>query len=248
MLTDFERRIIREHTKDPAERERLSRLVESGTPLAYLIGEWYFWRYTFKVTPDCLIPRPDTERVVEVALENLPPKGRFADLCTGSGCIGISILGERGDACGVAVDLSEGALAVAAENAVRMGVSHRVELVKSDLLTDDPLTGEYDLIVSNPPYIPSADLAGYPDLSAEPSMALDGGSDGLIFYRRFLDAFLRHLKGEGVFVFEIGYDQGKALVGLSDDRGLSCEILRDYGGNDRVAVVRRLPFDTSRQV
>ncbi|MGM9636976.1 MAG: peptide chain release factor N(5)-glutamine methyltransferase [Eubacteriales bacterium] len=239
MLTDFERRIICEHTDDPAERERLYTQVDSGTPLAYLIGEWYFWRYTFKITPDCLIPRPDTERVVEAALDNLPENGRFADLCTGSGCIGISILGERGDARGVAVDVSEGALAVAAENADRIGVVERMAFITSDLLTDDPLTGEFDLILSNPPYIPSADLAKYPDLAAEPAIALDGGLDGLIFYRRFLDAFLRHLAPAGAFVFEIGYDQGESLCRLADDRGLSCEILRDYGGNDRVAVVRR---------
>lgn len=248
MLTDFERRIICEHTADPEERERLSTEVDSGTPLAYLIGEWYFWRYTFKITPDCLIPRPDTERVVEAALENLPENGCLADLCTGSGCIGISILRERGDAHGVAVDVSAGALVAAAENAVRMTVADRMAFIRSDLLTDDPLTGEYDLIVSNPPYIPSADLADYPDLSAEPSLALDGGSDGLIFYRRFLDDFLSHLSPKGTFVFEIGYDQGESLRRLAEDRRLLCEILRDYGGNDRVAVIRRDSADEFRKV
>ncbi|MGM9681780.1 MAG: peptide chain release factor N(5)-glutamine methyltransferase [Eubacteriales bacterium] len=247
MLTDFERRIILEHTKDEAERERLAGLVDSGTPLAYLIGEWYFRRYTFKITPDCLIPRPDTECTVEAALANLPPRAKFADLCTGSGCMGISILGERTDTQGVAVDISKGALAVAAENAERIGVSDRMDFICADLLTEDPLSGEFDLILSNPPYIPSADLAKYPDLAAEPAIALDGGLDGLIFYRRFLDGFLGHLKKEGAFVFEIGYDQGDALRNLAADRRLSCEILRDYGGNDRVAVVRRLSIDESHR-
>ncbi len=240
MITDFEARLIDEHTSDPERRAELRRRVDAGEPLAYLLSEWYFWRYTFKVTPDCLIPRPDTERVVEAALEYLPKDGRFADFCTGSGCIGVSILGERPDTVCAAVDISESALAIATENAHGIGVSERFHPIRADLLTDSlPGLPVLDLIVSNPPYIRTEVLAESPDLSPEPSLALDGGADGLIFYRRIVDAFADRLSPDGCFVFEIGYDQGDALREIARDRGYSCEIRRDYGGNDRVAVLKK---------
>lgn len=240
MITEFEARIIEEHTGDPAEREELRRRVDAGEPLAYLTGEWYFWRYAFKITPDCLIPRPDTERVVEAVLEMLPKNGRFADFCTGSGCIGISILAERPDSTCVAVDVSEAALAVAAENARRLGVDRRFCAIRADLLSDPlPDLPAPDLIVSNPPYIRTAVLAESPDLIPEPALALDGGADGLIFYRTIVDRFADRLPPEGCFVFEIGYDQGNDLRKIAEERGFTCEIRRDYGGNDRVAILKR---------
>lgn len=211
-----------------------------GEPLAYLLGEQPFWRYTFKVTPDVLIPRPDTERAVEVALLNLPHGGRFADLCTGSGCIAISICGERSDVSGVMVDLSPKALAIAEENARLIGVSDRLSAVKADILTDGLPSEPFDLIISNPPYIPTAVIADYPLLAYEPQMALDGGGDGLIFYRALIERFTQYLKPSGVFVFEIGYDQREAIIALAENAGFACHVTKDYGGNDRVALLSRI--------
>lgn len=212
---------------------------QAGEPLAYLIGEQAFWRYTFKVTPDVLIPRPDTERLVECALQNLPQGGRFADLCTGSGCIAISICGERSDLSGIMVDLSPAALEIAKENARSVGVSERLTPVCADLLTDHLPDERFDLIVSNPPYIPTADIAAYPSLAYEPQIALDGGIDGMRFYRALIERFADNLKPEGAFVFEIGFDQRDAILALAAESGFDCTVTKDYGGNDRVAYLKR---------
>lgn len=234
--------LLRAAFPDPSGERSLGAALErhkQGEPIAYLLGEQPFWRYTFKVTPDVLIPRPDTERAVEVALAHLPQGGRFADLCTGSGCIAISICGERSDVSGVMVDLSPAALSIARENAEKLGVSDRLTALEADILTDSPLTEAFDLIISNPPYIPSADIALYPSLVYEPQMALDGGSDGLDFYRSLIERYADHLKDNGVFVFEIGYDQRDAIISLADDAGFDCIVTKDYGGNDRVALLKR---------
>lgn len=216
------------------------RRYTAGEPLAYLLGEQAFWRYVFKVTPDVLIPRPDTERVVEKALAHLPEGGRFADLCTGSGCIALSICGERPDVSGVMVDLSPKALKIAEENARLIGVERRIQSICADLLTDSPLTERFDLIVSNPPYIRSEVIKDYPSLRYEPQMALDGGSDGLLFYRVLLTRFADYLKPNGIFVFEIGYDQQEAVTALAQQFGFHCTVTKDYGGNDRVALIERI--------
>lgn len=213
--------------------------MEAGEPLVYLLGEAAFWRYIFKVTPDVLIPRPDTERLVECALKHLPPNGRFADLCTGSGCIAISICGERGDVSGVMVDLSPKALAIAEENARSIGVADRLTALCADILSDTPLSGSFDLIVSNPPYIPTADIADYPSLRYEPQMALDGGPDGLLFYRALITRYTDCLKPNGAFAFEIGYDQRASILSLAEACGFDCTVTKDYGGNDRVALLKR---------
>ena len=238
MITDTERRIIDGYTADSALRADLRAKVDAGEPLAYLIGEWYFWRDAFKITPDCLIPRPDSERLVESALEFLPEAGVFADFCTGSGCIGLSILRERPRLCCIGLDVSTGALAVAGENARRLGMEGRFRPLLADLLADPPPDlPPLEAIVANPPYIRTDALARYPDLAAEPTLALDGGPDGLIFYRRIVDAFAGWLKPGGRFVFEIGYDQADAVRQIAAARGFACEIRRDYGGNDRVAIL-----------
>lgn len=215
---------------------------ESREPLQYILGTWYFWRQEYEVSPDCLVPRPDTEILVEQALQRLPRGGRFLDLCTGSGCIPISMLCERTDATAVAVELSAPTLALARRNAARNGVSaERLTLLQGDVLAPDFLSdiGTFDLIVSNPPYIPTRDLTTLPpETRREPMLALDGGEDGLIFYRRMLQSDYRALCHHGAnFLFEIGYDQGDALCALASELSLTCRIFQDYGGNDRVAWV-----------
>lgn len=216
----------------------------SHEPLQYILGVWYFWRQEYEVSPDCLVPRADTERLLEVALGLLPRGGRFLDLCTGSGCIAVSLLCERQDATAAAVELYPNTLALAQRNAVKNSVSpERLTLLQGDVLTGDFLAplGTFDVIVSNPPYIPTQDIAALsPEVHCEPIAALDGGEDGLLFYRRILLGadYRAALRRGGAFCFEIGYDQGAALRALAEEIGAKCSILKDYGGCDRVAVVQ----------
>jgi release factor glutamine methyltransferase len=227
----------REYPDSPAFLQAVEQR-EKRYPLQYLIGEWYFYRQTYRVTPDCLIPRPDTERLVEEAIRLLPPNAFFADLCAGSGCIAVSILAERPDTHAVAVDKFPATLALAVENAHRNGVADRLIPLCADVLAPDFAPSEHplDAILSNPPYIPSAVIPTLePELFAEPVAALDGGEDGLIFYRTLLQTQAKRLTTGGFFLFEIGFDQGDALRRYGEKFGFSqCRILQDYGGNDRV--------------
>lgn len=211
-------------------------------PLQYILGEWYFCNEVYEVNEHCLIPREDTERLVETAAELLPQGARFADLCTGSGCIAISLVAKRQDLSGVCVDIFPETLALAKKNAEKNRVSERLSFALGDVLDGgfmDEL-GAFDAIISNPPYIPTEvvdnELAS--ELSHEPRAALDGGDDGLVFYSKMIREYGKFLTENGLFLFEIGFDQGESIRTLAEDNGYSCEILRDYGGNDRVAVLR----------
>lgn len=208
-------------------------------PLAYILGYTDFYGRRFRVGPACLIPRDDTEVVCERMLRLLPAGARLADIGTGSGAIALTALCERQDITAVGYDISQGALAVAAENAERLSVSGRFTAVRQDALAPDFLEGEmFDLIVSNPPYIPTEAVEALEaEVRREPHIALDGGEDGLLFYRRLLDVCPSHIRRGGHLLFEIGYDQGQALCELCGERGLSCEIFRDFGGNDRGTVI-----------
>ena len=239
-----DRDIIKDFYKDHPDRETLiaeaMKRLDSGEPAAYIIGEWYFWRYTFKLNKDCLIPRPDTEIIVEEAIREIPKNSVFADLCTGSGCIALSILGERPDLRAVAYDISSGALEAAEENARLIGVSDRISFVKVDLLRERPFGDNlFGAIISNPPYIRTEVISDYPDLSYEPHIALDGGDDGLIFYRHFVSEFSKKLADGAKFIFEIGFDQALDLAALADKYGFICKTVKDYGGNDRAAILSR---------
>lgn len=217
----------------------------SHEPLQYILGEWCFYRQTYKVTPDCLIPRSDTEILVEEALKRLPPRARFADLCTGSGCIAVSTLAERPDCSCIAVDKFPATLALAVHNAQANGVLDRLTPLQADVLSSFELCahGTLDAILSNPPYIRTTSLQTLaPELHREPVAALDGGADGLCFYRAILQNAAVFLKENGFFLFEIGYDQGEALEQLGKEAGFShCIIRRDYGGNPRVVTLSRTP-------
>ncbi len=216
-------------------------------PLQYLLGEWQFYRQTYEVSPDCLIPRSDTEILVEEAIARLPKGAYFADLCTGSGCIAISVLAERPDTRAVAVEKYPRTLALAERNALRNGVEARFDAICADVLCEDCLADGalFDAILSNPPYIRKDMLAELaPELAAEPAVALDGGEDGLIFYRRILEVQAKHLTEDGFFLLEIGYDQAEEVCGIGAAAGFGdCRVIRDYGGNDRVVLLRR----TSRE-
>ncbi len=218
--------------------ENARKKIDSGYPIAYIVGEMAFYNLVFKVTEDVLIPRPDTERVVEKAISLLPRNGSFADLCTGSGCIALTLLYNRADiAKVVAVELSPSALAVAKENAARTSLSDRIEFIEGDIFENPLGEDEFDIIISNPPYIPTEDIAKYPSLVYEPKMALDGGVSGGDFYKHIIESYRKNLKENGCFVFEIGFDQKELIEKLAASVGMRCETFKDYGGNWRVAVI-----------
>jgi release factor glutamine methyltransferase len=214
--------------------------VEDGEPLAYVIGRWYFYGLTFKLNRDCLIPRPDTEHVVDKAISLIPKNGTFADLCTGSGCIAISVKKHRPDLFGYALDVSMNAIEMTKQNAKENGVT--LTYLVTDVLTQEPdeIFPMLDAVISNPPYIRTDVLKGLDVAKTEPLIALDGGSDGLVFYKTIVEKYLPILKKDGVFIFEIGYDQADDLKEIAKKHNLNCEIFKDYGGNDRVAVMKRL--------
>ncbi|MBO4413528.1 MAG: peptide chain release factor N(5)-glutamine methyltransferase [Clostridia bacterium] len=212
------------------ELDAAARRVAGGEPLGYVLGEWYFMNETYEVGPDCLIPRPETEHLVEKLVSLCPENGVFADLCTGSGCVAVSALVMRPDLTAVAYDVSEKALEIAERNAEKNGVSGRIRFVRADLMKEEP-AGYFDVIAANPPYIPTEVINGLSEeVRREPRLALDGGPDGLAFYRRFDAVLPRRLRPGGALVFEIGYDEGDAL------RGMGYTVTKDYSGNDRVAV------------
>lgn len=224
--------------------QTLERAVErrlAHEPLQYILGIWQFYRQTYRVTPDCLIPRSDTEVLVEEAVRRLPYGARFADLCTGSGCIAISTLAERPDTQALALDLSDRALDLARENAERNGVAERMRFRCADLLCVRATElGTFDAILSNPPYIQTDKVdALSAEVRQEPRMALDGGADGLTFYRALLALAADCLTERGFCLFEIGYDQGEQMRTLAARAGFSCTIRKDYGGCDRVAYLTR---------
>jgi len=227
----------------PALEDALSRR-ERREPLAYILGFAFFCGERYSLSSHCLIPRPETELVVEAATRLLPEAGRFADIGCGSGCISISLLCARTDLFGCAADISPEALEFARENAaLNLGTfSDRLVFSQCDALKGTPLPGgDFDAIISNPPYIRSSVLADLePELNYEPRIALDGGEDGLVFYRAIITLYSKQLKPEGLFVFEIGYDQGDAVSLLAQKSGYGCEIIRDLSGNDRVALLKRL--------
>lgn len=207
-------------------------------PLQYIIGTVDFYRESYEVTPDCLIPRQETELLVDFAVKNIPCGKRFVDLCTGSGCIAISTLSNTHDTTALAVDLSEAALRVAEKNAKRNGVFERATFISKDVLTE-PVTESVFAVLSNPPYVTEAAYAKLePEIYKEPKMAFVAGEDGLIFYRRIIALYKSKIEPDGFFAFEIGYDQGEALCELARLHGMSAEIIKDYSGNDRIAILR----------
>lgn len=230
----------KEVTSDALEDAVARRLTRE--PLAYILGEWDFFEETYTVSPDCLIPRPDTEILVEQAIALLPQGARFADLCTGSGCVAISTLCHRPDCSAVAVDLFPKTVALAKKNAERNGVAHRLAVRVDNVLDPNCLADEtlLDAILSNPPYIRSDVVDTLePELFKEPRAALDGGEDGMIFYRTIVKNFTPRLSESGFFLFEIGYDQQEDILALAAQSGLCCQVLHDLSGNPRVAILRR---------
>ena len=208
-------------------------------PLAYILGEKAFMRNMFKVTSDTLVPRPETELLVEsivMAAEAVGGDVKILDIGTGSGAIIVSLLDYLPQAKGVGVDISVGALTVAKENAVAIGIAERVGFLRSDVYSALPLDKKFDIIVSNPPYIPAADIAGLAkDVQNEPIGALDGGEDGLDFYRRITKEAPLHMVEDGLLAFEIGIYQGEAVAEMCKAAGFGAVAIRkDYAGIERM--------------
>lgn len=208
-------------------------------PLQYMTGTQEFMGLEFKVNSHVLIPRQDTETLVEEALKVLEPGMQVLDLCTGSGCIIISLLKLKEGLEGTASDISKQALLVAKENAKQHQVE--VELVTSDLFQS--ITGSFDLIISNPPYIPTHVIDGLmPEVkNFEPMEALDGREDGLYFYQEITRASVNFLNSNGYLYFEIGHDQGGQVAAIMEQNGYrNVRVVKDLAGNDRV-VLGNLP-------
>lgn len=210
----------------------IARRVERE-PVSHLTGGRDFYGRQFKVTSDVLDPRPETETLISLVLEQ--PFARVLDLGTGTGCIILTLLAERPETRGVAVELSEKALGVARENAMRLDVAERCDFVQSDWF--DAVDGSFDLIVSNPPYIDAAEM---PDLSPEvrlhePEMALTPGVDGTAPYKVIAAGAMKHLAPMGRLLVEIGYRQGPAVSAIFEGAGLSqVTVHQDLNGHDRV--------------
>lgn len=222
---------------DQEEQKRYEAVIGKRAqrmPLQYLTGVQQFMGLDFQVTPSVLIPRQDTETLVEYALQWLRPGDRVLDLCTGSGCIGISLM-KLGGVRVWCADISEKALAVARGNGQRLGCDG-ISWIRSDLL-EQIEEKEFDMIVSNPPYIPSEVIDGLmPEVrDHEPRLALDGDADGLSFYRRLASDCKGFLKPGGLLCMEIGCDQGRAVAELLTAAGWEqIFVLKDDAGRDRV--------------
>ncbi|MBE6954970.1 MAG: peptide chain release factor N(5)-glutamine methyltransferase [Ruminococcaceae bacterium] len=239
----------RELYASEAVETRLAELVERAKrsePLPYLIGQWDFHGMTLTVTPDVLIPRDDTEAVVELAVQtaklSLPAAPRILDLCTGSGCIGLAVASEVADARVTLGDLSQAALQVAKINTQNLSMTGRVKTMQMDAMQPaSPFLGQFDLIVSNPPYVTTDEMEEL-DSSVkdyEPAMALHGGEDGLDFYRAIVKNFRPALKKGGYLAFEFGMNQHEAVCQLLRESQFEImELKKDLGGIIRAVLAR----------
>ena len=238
-LTPME--LVLSHGNDVSEKD--AELIRSyaerrktNKPLQYILGTEEFMGIEFYVEREVLIPRQDTETLVEEVLRHLASKGASVlDIGAGSGCVGLSILYHNPNTCLRGIDVSDNALNLSRRNAEKLGVTERADFVKADILTDH-ISGKYDVVVSNPPYIRSDVI---PTLMTdvqdfEPHLALDGGEDGLKFYRAITEKAQVFLRKGGLLAFETGYDQGEAVAALMADTFDDVKIIKDLCGNDRV--------------
>ncbi|MCK9604140.1 MAG: peptide chain release factor N(5)-glutamine methyltransferase [Candidatus Omnitrophica bacterium] len=227
----------------PLDKDKLSKVSSvlkrrfSGEPLQYILGKTEFMGLEFRVNPSVLIPRPETEILVEKAAE-MATSLKIMDIGTGSGCIAISLAKLLKDADIIATDISDNALEVAKENARRHGV--KINFILADLFNAvDCVMHPVDLIISNPPYVASGEIATLqPEISYEPRIALDGGADGLDFYRRIINGAVDYLKKDGLLILEIGFDQSRAIADIFQRSGKFkiIEIVKDYSNIERVMV------------
>lgn len=225
--------------------ERYVERMEKGEPLAYILGEWEFYGLKLHVTPDVLIPRDDTVAVAEIAIRQalfLDPNPRILDLCTGSGCIGLAIASRVKDAKVTLADISREALAVAKKNVALHHMTGRVSCVQADAMDTPPaFLGQFDMIVSNPPYIDAKDMLTLETSvkDYEPHLALSGGEDGLDFYRSITEKYRRNLKPGGYLCYEFGEDQGDSVCQILAANGFAVrQRVKDYNGTERAVIAQ----------
>lgn len=230
----------KDYDLNPDDEERLKKVlsdVDQGLPLQYALGIWNFYGLDLKVDRRALIPRPETELLVETIIKSKIKKDKILDLGQGSGAISLALADNLKDSQVTGVDVSKEAVDLALENKKLLGLSN-VNFFQSDLFSN--ITGSFDLIVSNPPYINKKDYEKLDrKLYYEPKLALYGGEDGLFFYRRIIKEGPSHLNPQGRIFFEIGYDQGQALKELFIDGGFEdIGLIKDYNEIDRIAFAR----------
>jgi release factor glutamine methyltransferase len=235
-----------ERTLTDVERDRFEEIIRGrleGQPVAYLTGRREFMGLDFVVTPEVLVPRPETELIVEEALGilvDIPVQPLVVDVGTGSGAIAVSLARQIPRAVMMAIDSSEAALSVARQNAQRHGVI--IGFLPGDLLDPIPavLAGKIDLVTANLPYIPATEIdALSAEVRSEPRLALDGGPDGLDLYRRLVPQALRFLRSGGHLLFEIGHGQGRAALAIVPNPVWESRILADLAERERVVIARK---------
>jgi release factor glutamine methyltransferase len=240
----MDRTALLTHGEDAVSQEKQTLFLEqigrrcTGEPLQYILGEWEFYSLPFSVGPGVLIPRADTEILVDESLRLLEgvAKPKVADLCAGSGCIGISIAKNHADARVTAVEFSEKAAAYCKENIAKNNAQN-VSLLFADVLAGPQGISDLDLIVSNPPYIPKEDIQNLSkEVHHEPVMALDGGEDGLDFYRAIIKDWTPALKKEGSMAFEVGIHQAQDVAQLLDEYFEQVYIVPDLNDIPRVVM------------
>ena len=223
--------------------KNLINLRALGKPMAYLVGTKEFWKYNFFVSEDVLIPRPDSELIVEKVLELTRNKSKLKvlDIGSGSGCLILSILKEKKDFKGIGIDISKKSLEISKFNALKLGISNRVKFFKSDI--DNFVSGKYDLIVSNPPYIKSVDLKYLERdvIKYEPKIALNGGIDGVSEIRKVIKKSSELIKVNGKLVLEIAFNQKIKVKELLNKKGFYVnKIFKDYANNDRCIICTKI--------
>ena len=215
---------------------------EAREPLQYVIGEVEFFREYYKVTPDVLIPRADTEILVEYAVKNLPEGARFLDLCTGSGAVAVSTLKNTKGTKAIATDIHPATVEVAKENAERNGVIDRIEFLIEDALgkpSEKILSFKPYALLSNPPYVCDGVYETLEkEIFFEPKRAFVGGEDGANFYRAITENYRSVIAPDGFIAYEIGYDQAELVSNIAENSKMNCEIYRDLSGNPRLAVLK----------
>ncbi len=214
-----------------------------GEPLEYIINKADFFGLELYVDRRVLVPRADTEVIIEKAISLSHCKMKIADICCGSGCIGLSVLKNTENTTADMFDISDGACEITEKNAASLGLSERVSVFCRDVFSSGFFDGcgKYDMIISNPPYIRTDVIDGLsPEVKSEPHIALDGGEDGLFFYRRLFDICPEMLSEGGTIIFEIGCDQAQQVISEGERHGFYCEAFRDYGGNFRCVTAKKL--------
>jgi len=227
---------------DESAQDNFKNLIfkrSKGKPLAYLTGIKSFWKYDFKVNEKVLIPRPDTEVVIEQVLKIYKNKNclNFLEIGVGSGCIALSILKEKKSFLGTGIDLSQDCIEICRYNAKKLGVSNRIKLLKSDV--DNLIFHKYDLIVSNPPYIKKFDLnkLNKEVINYEPKLALDGGLEGLSVIRKVIKKSSELIKTHGKLILEIGYDQKVPVKKMLNENNFYINnVIKDLAKNDRCII------------